>query len=286
MPFAGLRVLSLESRRASEMEVLIRRQEGDVFVAPSVKERALEDHSDAFRLLDLIEQNAYEMLILMTGVGLTFWRDVIASRHPLSRADDALRSLTLLARGPKPSTVLRNVGLTPDITIPEPNTWREIIQAVKIRPERRLAVQEYGRSNPDFIGALQDLGAEVDCFAIYRWDLPEDIRPLREASERLRTGQVDVILFTSSVQLEHLVEVARRDGVEEEMLDVLRSRVVIGSIGPIMTETLHHYDLRPDITPVSPKMGALVKAAADQATEILPLKTLRVGRDTRGWHAD
>src|SRR5689334_21484132 len=124
MPFAGLRVLSLESRRAAEIELLIRKQGGDPFVAPSVKERALEDHADAFRLLEEIEQGAFEMLILMTGVGLTFWRDVIATRYSLGRADDALRRVKLLARGPKPSAVLRASGIVPDVTIPEPNTWR------------------------------------------------------------------------------------------------------------------------------------------------------------------
>src|ERR1022692_2483774 len=35
MPFDGLRVLSLESRRATEIATLIRKQGGDPFVAPS-----------------------------------------------------------------------------------------------------------------------------------------------------------------------------------------------------------------------------------------------------------
>ena len=51
MPFAGLRVLSLESRRAKEIEVLIRKEGGDPFVAPSVQERALEDNGEAMRFL-------------------------------------------------------------------------------------------------------------------------------------------------------------------------------------------------------------------------------------------
>jgi len=37
MPFDGLRVLSLESRRAVEIERLIRNQGGVPFVAPSVR---------------------------------------------------------------------------------------------------------------------------------------------------------------------------------------------------------------------------------------------------------
>src|SRR5690242_1957970 len=135
MPFDGLRVLSLESRRAAEIELLIRKQGGEPFVAPSVKERALDDHTDAFRLLDSLEQGELEMLVLMTGVGLSFWRDVVSTRYSASRADDALRKVKLLARGPKPSAILRPLGLAPDITIPEPNTWREVVEVMRHRPE-------------------------------------------------------------------------------------------------------------------------------------------------------
>ena len=44
MPFDGLRVLSLESRRAAEIEKLIRARGGVPFVAPSMREVPLEEH--------------------------------------------------------------------------------------------------------------------------------------------------------------------------------------------------------------------------------------------------
>ncbi len=47
MSFDGLRVLSLESRRASEIETLIHRAGGDPFVAPSMREIPLEQNSEA-----------------------------------------------------------------------------------------------------------------------------------------------------------------------------------------------------------------------------------------------
>ncbi len=272
MPFGGLRVLSLESRRAAEIEVLIRKQGGEPFVAPSVKERALEDHADAFRLLERIEQSAFEMLILMTGVGLTFWRDVIATRYSAQRADEALRRIKLLARGPKPSAVLRASGIVPDLTIPEPNTWREIVQTLANRKERRLAVQEYGRPNKEFVMALQELGAQVEAFALYRWELPEDIKPLREAVRRLARREVDTVLFTSSIQLEHLFAIARQDHLEDEVRQALREHVAVASIGPIMNEAVAAENLESDIVPASPKMGALVYAASEQSAEVLRKK--------------
>lgn len=273
MPFAGLRVLSLESRRSTEIELLIRKQGGRSFVAPSVRERPLEDQSDAFRLLNKLEQGAFDMLVLMTGTGLSFWRDVVATRYPVTRADDALRRVSLLARGPKPSAILRPLGLSPDITIPEPNTWREVVDVMKTRPERRLAIQEYGRPNPNLVEALAGLGIEADTFAFYRWELPADVTLLRQAAKDLAAREFDVVLFTSSIQLEHLLHVAEQEGCRGEVLEALRYDVAIASVGPIMNATLHEYGLIPDIVPVSPKMGALVKAAADETAAVLASKT-------------
>jgi uroporphyrinogen-III synthase len=277
MSFGGLRVLSLESRRAAEIDLLIRKQGGESFVAPSVKERALEDHTDAFRLLDELERGEIDMLVLMTGTGLSFWRDLIAARYSPGRADDALRKVKLLARGPKPSAILRPLGLTPDLTIPEPNTWREIVQAMQHRPERRLAIQEYGRPNPEFIEALRALKIRAETFALYRWELPDDTTKLREAAQKLAERRFDVVLFTSSIQFEHLLTISKELGIEDQVLRSLQEHAVIASVGPIMTAAIEEHGLHVDIVPASPKMGALVKAASDDAASLLAAKRSRAG---------
>jgi hypothetical protein len=68
------------------------------------------------------------------------------------------------------------------------------------------------------------------------------------------------VLFTSSVQLDHLDEVARVLGIEEKVAQVLREDVVIASVGPVVTATLESYGLPADIIPNHPKMGSLVKS--------------------------
>ena len=50
MSFQGLRVLALESRRAAEMEQLILKQDGQPFVAPSMREIPLARNDEAFAI--------------------------------------------------------------------------------------------------------------------------------------------------------------------------------------------------------------------------------------------
>src|SRR5215469_4727536 len=259
MSFAGLRVLSLESRRAKEMEAMIRRLDGDAFVAPSVQERALEDHTDAIRFVERLESGDFDLVVCMTGAGLAFLRDVVQAQMPLERLAVALRKVTIISRGPKPVPLLRAMDVPVHVVVPEPNTWKEIVEVIAARPERRIAVQEYGRPNLEMNAALERLGARVTPIAIYRWELPDDREPLREAARRLVGRRFDVVIFTSSIQLDHLLAVARELGIEGDVLGALRDDVAVASVGPVMTATLESYGLAADIIPNHPKMGPLVK---------------------------
>ena len=86
--------------------------------------------------------------------------------------------------------------------------------------------------------------------------------PLREAARRLAEGEADVALFTTAVQIEHLARVAREAGMEEQALAGLR-RCRVGSIGTTTTEALEQFGIHPDLEPSPPKMGLLVREAAD-----------------------
>ena len=272
MAFEGLKVLSLESRRAKEMEALIRKEGGDPFLAPSVQERALDDRGDALRFVERLESGDFDMVICMTGTGLAFLRDQVMPHVSIERLSCALRKATIVSRGPKPLPVLRDMGVRASIVIPEPNTWKEIVEAVTPRPERRIAVQEYGRPNREMNAALERLGAQVTPVVLYRWELPEDLEPLRAAARRLATRAVDVILFTSSIQLDHLLEVAGQMGLHGAVSCALRDHTAIASVGPVMTASLEAGGFAADIIPVHPKMGALVKAASEGAARVVARK--------------
>jgi uroporphyrinogen-III synthase len=168
--------------------------------------------------------------------------------------------------------VLKALDVPIQIMIPEPNTWKEIVEAVECRGERRIAVQEYGRPNVQMNQALERLGATVTAVALYRWELPDDLGPLREAARRLAAGEFDVVLFTSSIQLDHLLEIARTVGVEAGVRTALTEDVVIASIGPVMTSALTTHGYPPDVIPKHPKMWSLVKAASDEAGAVLAAK--------------
>lgn len=252
------------------METLILREGGVPLVAPSVKEEASDSSGPiAVHFVEQLEAGEFDMLLCMTGVGLTVLRDACAAAMPLERLTAALRRVSIISRGPKPVGVLRSLDVPVHVIVPEPNTWREIVEAVSNRPERRIAVQEYGRLNTQLHSALQQLGAEVNAIALYRWELPDDLGPLRKAVAHIAGNGCDVVLFTSSVQLDHLLLVAREMKLEDDVRDALRHRLVVGSIGPVMNDALNAEGISPDVIPRHPKMWSLVKAAAEESSRVL-----------------
>jgi uroporphyrinogen-III synthase len=271
MPFDGLRVVSFESRRANEIAELIRRHQGDPFVAPSMREAPLENNREAFEFAERLFRGDFEMMILLTGVGTRALDKVLASRYPPHAFAEALRKMKVVARGPKPSAVLREMQVPITVSVPEPNTWRELLTAIAGFPERHIAVQEYGKSNLELLAALRARGADVTAVRVYQWDLPEDTAPLREAVRRIAVGEADVAMFTTPIQVTHLLQIAAQAALEESVLKNLRT-MAIASIGPTTSETLEESGIQPDIIPTHPKMGILVKEAAEQAYAVIERK--------------
>src|SRR5260370_34381453 len=271
MSFAGLKVISFESRRASEMAQLIRKQQGEPIVAPSMREARIERNEEAFQFAERLFAGEFEMMILLTGVGTRILNQAIATKFAPECFAESLRRMTVVARGPKPAAVLREMNVPATILVPEPNTWREILVVTEGRPERRIAVQEYGRRNIELLDALKARGADVTPVRVYQWALPEDTAPLREAAHRLANANVDVVMFTTSVQVAHLMQIAAEEGVADAARAGFQD-VVVASIGPTTTEALDEYGIAPDIIPTHPKMGILVKETAEQADAILKKK--------------
>lgn len=271
MGFGGIQVISFESRRSTEMEKLIRNQGGEPFVAPSMREVPLDRNDEVFRFAERLFAGEFDMVILLTGVGTRALDRLLSTRYAPGRFAEALRKVTVLARGPKPAATLREMNIPVAVSVPAPNTWRELLDAVRPRSERRIAVQEYGRSNEELLAGLRALGAEVTPVRIYQWDFPEDTGPLREAARRIAFGLAGVVMFTTANQVPHLFRIAVEEGIENEMRHGL-GRTVVASIGPTTSEMLEEYDIQPDIVPSQSKMGFLIKETAERASAILESK--------------
>jgi uroporphyrinogen-III synthase len=290
--FEGLSVLILESRRSKEMAALVTTYGGRPVAAPAMREIPLDSNPDALAFAERVLAGRFDIVILLTGVGTRALLNVIETKHSRDAFVAALARTKVVPRGPKPLAILRELNITPWVIVPEPNTWRELLAAIdeavgralsgsprgpdKVRATEilegmRVAVQEYGKSNPELLEGLETRGAQVTRVPVYRWALPEDVAPLQAAATAIARGELDVVLFTTSAQIVHLEQIAEAQGMRDTVREGLR-RMVVASIGPTTSEELRHEGIEIDFEASHPKMGFLVREAADKAAGILRTK--------------
>lgn len=274
--FNGVRVLSLESRRAAETAKLIRTYGGEPLTAPAMREIPMSSDGQMVEFAEALISGAFDLVIFTTGVGVRTLIKTVAEHMDREKFLAALRAVKIVARGPKSSTALREFGVPITVVSPEPFTWRALVHAMEDKfgtalTGMNIAVQEYGTSNPELLTALAEKSVSITRLLVYQWALPEDTQPLREAVIALAHGHVDVVLFMNAGQVAHLFLIAERMGYTEALYEGFRS-TVIASIGPSTTEGLSMYRLAPDFEPSQSKMGFLIKEIAENAERLLEQK--------------
>ena len=275
--FNGLRVLSFESRRSAEMATLIANYGGQPIAAPALREVPIESNNEAVAFIDTLTRGEIDLVVLLTGVGTRALIALVDKTRDRAAFVGALGRTRIAARGPKPVAALREIDLTPWVVAPEPNTWRELLTVLDGKASEfrlqgaRVAVQEYGASNPQLLDGLAERGAAVTRVPVYRYALPDDTGPLEQAARAVADGRIDVAVFTTSMQVVHLLAVARQRDVEDAVREGFQS-IAVASIGPTTSEELREQGITVDIEASHPKMGFLVREAAERAAAILRRK--------------
>jgi uroporphyrinogen-III synthase len=272
----GLRVLALETRRSAEIAQLVADYGGEPVVVPAVREMRMESQEPALSFAANLMRGEYDLVIFLTDSGVRLLLDVVKSRYDLDEFLAALRKVKVASRGPKPSRALAEVGVQAALTAPEPYTWRELIHELEHRfgsalCKMRVAVQEYAASNLEFLLALAERSGSVTRLPLYEWALPEDVKPLRECVLGIAQKYVDIVLFTTAVQVIHLFQVAQEMGCVDAMLAGLRSLLIL-SIGPSTSEELRRHGLTPDFEPSHPRIQSLLREAVAQLPQLLERK--------------
>ena len=96
-----------------------------------MREVPIEQNAALAEFAEALTAGDFDMMILLTGVGTRQMNRALAEAYQETTFADALRKLTVVARGPKPMAALREMGLKADIVAPEPNTWRELLKVTE-----------------------------------------------------------------------------------------------------------------------------------------------------------
>jgi uroporphyrinogen-III synthase len=236
---ANLTVLVPESRELDLFAGMLEGEGARTVRCPLVTILDLEDATEAEAWLGRLSGGTFDDLILLTGEGLRRLLGIAGRAGTRDSVVTAIGKLRTIIRGPKPAKALREVGLPPTVSAAAPTTEGVIATLAGLDLKgHTVAVQLYpGNPNAPLLEALAAAGATADAIVPYRYASDAETEAVADAIRAMAAGEIDVIAFTSTPQLERLVGVARERGLEAELEQGLgRTRIAVA--GPVVGEKI------------------------------------------------
>ena len=258
----GARVALLESRLGSELAELVRREGGEPVCAPAVCEAPLDLTPQIPALIGALRDRRCALVVFLTGAGASSLFAQAERIGMLAELTAAMHDATTVCRGPKPSSVLRRLGVPIRLLVRAPHTTADLLAALSTLSLDGLevAVVQDGGGNPVLTHALRDRGVTVVEMRAYEWRLPSDTSALEQLVQAIIAGEVEAVAFTTQIQARHLLHVATTMDRRAALLDAFRHRTIVGSIGPACSAILDELGVARHVVATPPRMRPLVAA--------------------------
>ncbi|MGI8816142.1 MAG: uroporphyrinogen-III synthase [Pseudonocardia sp.] len=267
-PLAGFTVGVTAARRAEELAALLERRGAVVLHAPALRIVPLPDDAELEAATRSLIAAPADLVVATTGIGFRGWVEAAEGWGLGESLLDALRSATVLCRGPKARGAVRAAGLV-DAWSPASESSAEVLEHLLERgvESARIAVQLHGEPLPDMVEALECAGAEVIQVPVYRWVAPTDIAPLDRLIDAALAGGLDAVTFTSAPAAASLLARAAERGLEEAVVEVLRRSVLAVCVGPVTAAPLQAREI-PTVQPQRSRLGAMVRTLEAEAPRL------------------
>lgn len=264
---AGKVVAVPEARQLDVLANLLERRGASVLRCPLV---GIVDSPDEAGVVDWIERliaTPTDLVVFYTGEGVQRLVGFAGRSGREAAFIAALARTPKLTRGPKPKRALKALELEPEYSATEPTTAGMIEAANGIATLRRVALQLYSQDQDrQLADYFEQRGATVDAVAPYAYASKADDERVAALIEELTAGRVDAIAFTSKAQVQRLLELAQKRGLEAALRSGFK-RTKVAAIGPVVAAELtsthisvdampeESYSMKPLVTSVCELLG-------------------------------
>jgi uroporphyrinogen-III synthase len=288
-PLTGYRIAVTSARRSEELCALLSRQGAEVCSAPAINMIALPDDDELQINTEELIATPPDILVAHTGIGFRGW---VAAAEGWGLANQLIKSLSMariVSRGPKATGALRAAGLHEEWS-PESESSQEVLEYLLESGVTglRIAIQLHGAADawdpfPEFLGGLRAAGAEVVPLRVYRWKPTSLGGDLDQLVTGVARRQFDAVTFTSAPAAAAVLERGRELGIEDQLLDALRTDVHAMCVGPVTSRPLIRKGI-PTSSPERMRLGALARHIAEELPVLGSATVHAAGRviDIRG----
>ncbi|HEV3143277.1 MAG TPA: uroporphyrinogen-III synthase, partial [Gemmataceae bacterium] len=245
----GRTIALAENRQLEELVGLLEAEGATALRCPLVSIVDAPDEGPVIAWMKELIARRFDYVVLFTGEGV---RRLLGFAERAGLREDFISALgrnRTLTRGPKPVKALKEIGLSP-WKVAEAPTTEGVIASLRAEPiqGKTIGVQLYGESNPALAEFLAASGATMVPVLPYVYAPAADADRVADLIARMKQGLVDVLVFTSSPQVDRLFEVAKERKLETELAAGL-NRTKIASVGPVLSENLTRHGIHVEVCP-------------------------------------
>ena len=248
----GLTVLVPESRELDLFAAMLEAEGAAPLRCPLVQIMDLDDTGAAQTWLEQAIAGTFQDIIWLTGEGL---RRLLPIAEQMGRREDFISALSgarNITRGPKPARALRELGLASGLAAQTP-TSQGVLDALagENLKGRAMGVQLYPGDGAIALPAqLRARGARVWPVTPYRYASQAQNDTVAAKIRKLADGDIGLIVFTATPQIERLFDVAEKTGLRAALAAAL-TRTPIAVIGPVAEDMLRRHGITPALRPES-----------------------------------
>jgi len=223
--------------------------------APAIKLVPPESYAELDESIDKL--NTYNWLIFTSVNGVEYFFNRL---HVMKRDSRALGHVHIAAIGAQTAAKLKGYGILADI-VPLEFRAEGIVAALTGRIEQGMSVLiPRALVARDLLPEkLREMGATVDVVPVYRTLVGDADGEM--LTEKLATGSIELVTFTSSSTVTNLLDLLGAQGTE------LLKNAKVACIGPITASTCLEYGITPDIIAEEYTIKGMVQAIVEMYEE-------------------
>ncbi len=249
LPLAGRVVALAETRQLEDLAAMLAKEGAEPVRVPLVAILDAEDPAPVAGWLRDLVADRFGYVVFMTGEGV---RRLVAAAEMEGMREATVAALgrtKTVTRGPKPVQALREFGLKPYAVAAAPTT-AGLITTLAREPlaGRVVGVQFHGHDNPPLVGAIEAAGGTAVPVRPYRYAPAADAGRVADLIRRMAGGGIDLLVITSSPQVDRLAEVAAETGLGDALQAGL-AKTAVAAVGPIAADAVRRHGGRVDICP-------------------------------------
>jgi uroporphyrinogen-III synthase len=216
-------------------------------IVHTVELRARKESEIFTELSRVLTWGPVDWLVLMSPNGAQLLLNILKSHGNL--LPSVLGDFRILAVGPRTKDALAKLGIR-EVHVPDKFSSMGIADFLSNQGlvGKRILLARSSSADNSLARALVKNGALVETVNLYDSVIPSDSTSFKRFIDEVRSGNVQAILFTSSLSASNLFSMSKTYMSLEQLVPLLR-RIRIGAIGPVTARKLSELGIPPNMMP-------------------------------------